>query len=140
MDEFDSIVSRYLDRIDRGEIEFDQIRKELEGRNIDGESISIIIRKIDGELIHQTTNQYRLSTLKNLAVFGGVLTILGLVTIIISLLGLLNTTSREIIVFAYGPFFSGIFILLAAIRKKNQKGKIFSHEKSLFDKVGKRLN
>lgn len=140
MDEYEKIVNYYIEKIDRGEIEFDQIRKELEEKNLDSASISIIIRKIDDELIHHTTHQYRLATLKNLAVFGGVLTALGLVTIIISFLGLLNTRSQEIIVFAYGPFFSGILILLAAIRKKNQKGKIFSKEKSLFYKVGKRLN
>jgi len=140
MDEHDKIVNFYLERIKQGDIEFDQIRKELESKNVDRGSITTIIRKIDSELIHHTTHQYHLAALKNLALFGAVLTALGLVTILISGLGLLNTTSREIIVFAYGPFFSGIFILLAAIRKKNQKGKIFSKEKSLFDKVGKRMN
>ncbi|MFY8036442.1 MAG: hypothetical protein ACOVMQ_04690 [Cyclobacteriaceae bacterium] len=140
MNELDAIVSHYLARIGRGEVEFDQIRNELESKNVNSETITSIIRKIDSELIHHTTNQYRLATLKNLAVFGGVLTAIGLITIIISVLGLLNTTSRQIIVFAYGPFFSGIFILLAAIRKKNQKGNIFSKEKSLFDKIGKRMN
>lgn len=126
MSELNAIVSHYLDRIAQGEIEFDQIRKELEDKNLGSEPIKIIIRKIDSELLHRTTHQSRLATLKNLTVFGGVLTAIGFVSISVTFLGIFNTSSQQIIVFAYGPFFSGIFILLGAIRQKNQKGRIFS--------------
>lgn len=137
MDEHEKIVNYYLERIGRDEIEFDQIRKELESKNLDDKSITDIIRKVDEQLLHQVSNQHRLANLKRLAIFGAALMLFGFIFTISSFLGLFQTDRHQIIVFAYGPLFSGLFILLAAMRRKNQKGNFFLANKSFFNR-GKR--
>lgn len=134
MDEHEKIVNYFLERIDRGEIEFDQIRKELEEKNLEDKSITNIIRKVDEELLHQVSNQHRLANLKRLAIFGAALMLFGFIFTISSFLGLFQTDQHQIIVFAYGPLFSGLFILLAAMRRKNLKRNLFSANKSFFNR------
>ncbi len=135
MDEHQKIVNYYLERIHRGEIEFDQIRKELESKNLDHELISTVIREVDEQLLHQISTQHRLANLKSLAILGAVLMLFGFVFTMSSFLGLFQTDRHQIIIFAYGPLFSGLFILLAAIHKKNLKGNFFSKNKSFFKRA-----
>jgi hypothetical protein len=52
MDAKEKLVEVYLTRIRNNEIEFDQIRKELEAGNIDNEIISSVVREVDQ--IHRT--------------------------------------------------------------------------------------
>lgn len=127
----DKIVSSYLERIQNGEIEFDQIRKDLELKNFSNESITKIIRKVDEELLLKVTANHKVAAAKALMIFGGTLTIFGFIFTISSFLGLFQTNTQQVIVIAYGPFFSGLFILLA-LRGKNQKKEIYSRRKSHF--------
>jgi cytochrome c biogenesis protein CcdA len=135
----DKIVSFYLERIQNGEIEFDQIRKDLELKNFSNESITKIIRKVDEELLLKVTANHKVATSKALMIFGGTLTIFGFIFTISSFLGLFQTNTQQIIVIAYGPFFSGLFILLA-LRGKNQKRNLFKKKKSFFNKINTGLN
>ncbi|MFM7854849.1 MAG: hypothetical protein ACKO96_23695 [Flammeovirgaceae bacterium] len=47
MDAKEKLVEVYLTRIRNNEIEFDQIRKELEARNLDNEIISSVVKEVD---------------------------------------------------------------------------------------------
>jgi hypothetical protein len=75
MDAKEKLVEVYLTRIRNNEIEFDQIRKELEAGNIDNEIISSVVREVDQILRTELSISDTGTRANKLLFFGGVTTL-----------------------------------------------------------------
>ena len=114
----DKLVEAYVDRIRNNEIEFDQIRKELEARKIDNETISSVVRAVDQILRTELSVTDTGTRANKLLFFGAITALFGAVLTVGSLFGWFSTSGTAVVVIAYGPFLAGTAIIYAALQTK----------------------
>ena len=128
MDAKEKLVEVYLTRIRNNEIEFDQIRKELEAGNIDNEIISSVVREVDQILRTELSISDTGTRANKLLFFGGVTTLFGAVLTISSLFGWFSNSGTAVGVIAYGPLLGGIAIIFAALQTKARLKTLKRHK------------
>jgi hypothetical protein len=114
-------VKYFVDQVDNGHITFDQVRKQLESEGLDELEIKNIVRLVDTELQNALLTKGKASGADQLILAGGVLTAIGLVVTIGSLLGLFTHGNTTVIAIAYGPLAGGVIILFIGLRRKKRK-------------------
>ena len=114
----EKLVDAYVHRIRNNEIEFDQIRKELEARNIDDDTISSVVREVDQVLRTELTATDTGIRANKLLFFGAITALFGAVLTVGSLFGWFSTSGSPVGVIAYGPLSGGSAAIYAALRAK----------------------
>jgi len=110
------IIDHYIEKSKEPGFEIDQIRKELEPRNIPEEEIRIIVRLVDNTMQKQITNKSDHSKNNELIWVGAFLTIFGAGITIGTYTGTIDIGNNVLIV--YGPFFGGLSLLFGGWAKK----------------------
>lgn len=118
MDAKEKLVEVYLTRIRNNEIEFDQIRKELEAKKVDNQIISSVVKEVDQILRTELSIRDTGTRANKLLFFGGVTVLFGGVLTIGSLFGWFSNSGIAVGVIAYGPLLGGIAIIVAALQTK----------------------
>lgn len=110
------LIDHYLEKSLEEGFEIDQIRKELEANDVEDEEIRVIVRIVDADI--QKRALVKTSNQKSSAfIYIGLAFILVSVVVTIgTYTGLIDTGNSFVIL--YGPFFTGVSILLAALAKK----------------------
>ena len=101
--------------------DYTTIREELKQRNINDDAIKTIINDIDDVIIHEEWDKIRKGKQREYYIFGLFLAALGLFITFATYTGFINLGDSYIIM--YGPFFSGIFLMLYAKRYSSNTNK-----------------
>jgi hypothetical protein len=118
------LIDYYLEKSLTDDFQIDQIRKELEAKNIEDEEIKVIVRLVDNEMQKKALTKSSNQKSNELVYIGLALTIIGVGITVGTYTGLINTGNSFII--AYGPFFAGVSILLTGLAKSNSSSKKIS--------------
>ena len=109
-------VTQFVDRIQRNEITFDQVRKELEARGVEEAEIRSLVRQVDDELRVQLESGSARQSFKRLMQVGYFVTAIGLILTLASLAGYFRTAGGYLVFIAYGPLLAGLSLIFAARR------------------------
>jgi hypothetical protein len=132
MEAKEKIIEAYIDRIQKKEIEFDQIRKELESKSTDSSLITSIVKEVDDILLTQLALTDSGSKSKKLLIFGVAATAIGATLTFGSFIGLFSTSNQVVVMIAYGPLIGGISLIFAALRRKSRIKKFQSERITYF--------
>lgn len=112
------LIDYYLEKSHDNSFEIDQIRKELEAKNIPDEDIRAIVRVVDNDIqtraLVKTGNSYA----KQMTIAGAVLTAMGASLTVLTYTGAIDMGNSFLVL--YGPFFAGLSMMfggLARMRK-----------------------
>ena len=123
-----NIIDSYLSRKENG-MDFSEIRKELNARNLDADKIKFIIREIDNQTLFKEQNKTLKVNSKAIKVIGLVLMFGGVFVTLVTFLGVIDLGGSYII--AYGPIVSGFLLYLQAGNLATGNGKIKNRKKQL---------
>ena len=112
------LVDYYIDKSKEPDFQINQIRKELEAKNIPDEEIKAIVRLVDNyiQMNHITKSSNKRA---NEFIIGGIfLALFGAVITIGTYTGLINTGNSFVIM--YGPFFVGLSFIFGGLAMKRK--------------------
>jgi hypothetical protein len=111
------MVDYFIGKInDEKDFDISSVRKEMEQNNVPEDEIKIVVRLVDNELQRRITTKTTNTQSNELIWIGAAVTLVGAGITLGSYFGILDTGNSLII--AYGPFLSGIGILLAGLARK----------------------
>lgn len=116
----EKLVDHYVSRIQKNEIEFDQIRKEMEAKNVDNDTISYVVRQVDQALRNDLTAFDTSGRANKLLFFGTVVSFFGTVLTLGSIFGWFSNSGNAVCAIAYGPMLGGIAMIFAALQAKKR--------------------
>lgn len=110
------IVDYYIEKSRNEGFELDQIRKDLQTRNIPEEEIRAIVRLVDSEIQRELLTKSSNSKSNEILWAGVALTIIGAGITIGTYTGLIAMGDSFLIV--HGPFFAGLSLVAGGLAKK----------------------
>ena len=110
------LVDYYIEKSKEQGFEIDQIRKELEDRNIPDDEIKAIVRLVDNQLQNDLLIKSNNSKSNELFWAGLVITIIGAAITIGTYTGMINM--GDSFLFVYGPFFGGLSLMFGGWARK----------------------
>ena len=113
------IVDHYIEQSLQDRFQIDQVRKELEANNVNGEEISIIVKLVDNDIQKRAVLKTSSKRANQLITAGLILTLAGIVLIAIGVLNGQIFTGGSIYI-VYGPLFAGISMLVTGITQKKK--------------------
>ena len=123
-----NIIDYYLGRKQKG-MDFSEIRKELNSRNLDADKIKLIIREIDNQILFKEKEQILKGNLKVTKIIGFVLMFGGGFVTLATFFGVIDLGGSYII--AYGPIISGFFLYMNSEYITKGNGKIKNRKKKM---------
>jgi len=115
--DLDELIKYYLAEKRNGK-DFTEIRKELEEKKIKEDTIKLIVRSIDNKIIKEETSKVANLKAKEVIVIGIVLTLIGIFITMGTYSGVIQM--GDSFLFAYGPVFGGIAILLIGLNMRRK--------------------
>jgi len=116
----EKLVDYYIERSLEDNFEIDQIRKELELKNIDNEEIKVIVRLVDNEVQKRALNRSSNQKFNEMMYIGIVLMVVGVGLTLGTYTGIINMGNSFLI--AYGPFFAGASLFITGLVRNNRGG------------------
>ncbi|PWJ33505.1 hypothetical protein [Sediminitomix flava] len=110
------LVDYYIDKSQHPDFQLNEVRKDLQVKNIPEEDIKVIVRLVDNEVQKRALTQSSSKKGNEIMIAGGVLTFIGAGITIGTYTGIINMGNSFLIV--YGPFFTGISMLFTGLAKK----------------------
>ncbi len=101
-------IDYYFEQISSKQMDFSQMRKELESKNIDADEINIVVRQVDKQVLRHQEVQTAHTLGKNIFYGGLVLALAGVVITVATLSGVFQLGNTYTIVVAYGPIGAGL--------------------------------
>ncbi len=115
--DIDELIKYYLAEKRNGK-EFTEIRKELEEKKVEEKIIKLIIRSIDNNILKEETSKVANLKAREVIVIGIVLTLIGIFITMGTYSGVIQM--GDSFLFAYGPVFGGIAILLIGLNMRRK--------------------
>ena len=112
------LIDYYIEQSQNPDFQIDQIRKELEPKNIPDEEIRIIVRLVDNEMQKKALTKSSNSKGNEIVIAGAVLTFVGAGITIGTYTGLIDMGNSFLIV--YGPFFGGLSLLFTGLAQRKR--------------------
>lgn len=104
------LIDYYIKKSKEEGFEIDQVRKELEEKNVPDEEIRIITKLVDSELQKKALSTSYKNKSKEYIVAGIILTLVGFVVTFGTYLGIIEMGNSFLIL--YGPFIGGLSLIL----------------------------
>lgn len=113
-----TLIDKSFDNISSGKMEFSQLRKTLENKNIESSEIKIIVNLVNKKLIRN--EQIKAENEKGKIMFysGIILAFSSLILTLITFTGVLDLKGYGLIV--YGPFFAGLIMIMKGKSSMNR--------------------
>jgi hypothetical protein len=115
------LINHYVQENLKGRLELDQIRRELETRNLKEEEIRTIMRKIDREIQDRLMNPGGSDNPLRLIITGLMIALIGVVLVIGSFSGWFAAGANYLLIF--GPLILGLAIMITGLTRKSRKVK-----------------
>jgi hypothetical protein len=110
------IVDYYIEKSKEKGFELDQIRRELQSRDIPDEEIRAIVRLVDNDMQRELLTKSSSSKSNEIMWAGIVLTVIGAGITLGTYTGLITMGDSFLIV--YGPFFAGLSMITGSFIKR----------------------
>ncbi|MFT5749744.1 MAG: hypothetical protein ACI93S_001007 [Ancylomarina sp.] len=127
-EDISNIIDYYLGRKQNG-MDFSEIRKELNARNLDADKIKLIIREIDNQILFKEKDKIFKVNSKGTKIISLVLMFGGGFVTLVTFFGVLDLGGSYII--AYGPIVSGFLLYLNASDVAKGNGMIKNRKNKL---------
>ena len=111
-------IDTYFELIDSKQMEFSQLRKSLEEKNIETKEINLVVNQIDKQLIRAAQMRASHENGKNLFYGGLTLTVAGIVLTLGTYTGIIDLGKYYLI--AYGPICGGLITAMTGKSKMNK--------------------
>ncbi len=102
------LVENYVTKVGNGSMDYSQIATELKAKGISHEEITVLLRRIDRDLIRKAEMETRRQSGKNMIWIGLGITLIGIVYTLYSYLRVYDTGGSYLLF--YGPILAGIGI------------------------------
>lgn len=112
------IIDYYIEKSEEPDFQIDQIRKELESKDVPDEEIRIIVQLVDSAIQNKVLTKTSNNVSKEIIVAGLVLTLVGAGITIGTYTGLINMGDSFLIV--YGPFFAGLAMTFGGLAQRRK--------------------
>ena len=121
MGNLEALIDSYVDAIQKGELEFDQIRKSLESKSIPEEDIRYIVRKVDDRILEEKTKPIR--SKKDLKFDNGIgilVSLAGIILVFLTRFGIIELDENQY--WSYTVLLGGLSLLfLKWVKKRSNK-------------------
>ncbi len=112
----DHYIDRYLELLEETDLEIDQVRKELEAKNLEPEDIKYIVRRIDSAIQHKALTRTTNRKYNELVYIGTAMIIVGVGITVATYTGIIDLGDSFLIL--YGPVISGVSLLLTGLARR----------------------
>ncbi|MCH2043278.1 MAG: hypothetical protein MK212_04000 [Saprospiraceae bacterium] len=112
-------IQYYFERIDSGAMEFDEMRKELNTKQLEKKEINVIVRQVDKRLLRVADLRASRNIGRGLFYGGWIFFVVGVILTIAAFAGLLSG-GRTYIIFL-SPIFTGLSLALLGWKKMNRQ-------------------
>ncbi len=102
------MVGSYVAKVGSGSLDYSQIAVELKAKGIDQEEITVLLRRIDRDLLRMAEMEKRRQSGKNMILIGLSVALIGVVYTVLSYMRVYETGGSYLLF--YGPILSGIGI------------------------------
>ena len=117
----EELVNDFAAKVSKGEITFDKVRPQLEQQGFEEARIKQIVRRVDDEVQAALVAKSAATSPERVIQIGTALAVIGGAIILGVATGLFSTDSQFLSAFAYGSLVAGIVMIVAGIRRKNNK-------------------
>lgn len=121
MENLEALIDSYVDAIQKGELEFDQIRKSLESKSIPEEDIRYVVRKVDDRILEEKTKPIRSE--KDLKFDNGIgvlVSLAGIILFFLTRFGIIELDENQY--WSYTVLLGGLSLLfLKWVKKRSNK-------------------
>lgn len=112
-------IQYYFERIDAGAMEFDEMRKELNTKQLEKKEINVVVRQVDKRLLRVADLRASRNIGRGLFYGGWILFAVGVILTIAAFAGLLSGGRTYIILLS--PVFTGLSLALVGWKKMNRQ-------------------
>jgi hypothetical protein len=121
MENLKALIDSYVDAIQKGELEFDQIRKSLESKSIPEKDIRYIVREVDDRILEENTKPIR--SKKDLKFDNGIgvlVSLAGIILFFLTRFGIIELDENQY--WSYTVLLGGLSLLfLKWVKKRSNK-------------------